>query len=82
MTKAEATNKVHLSQIRKNSQSTTTNESSAEDQWTSDTVQEPENDKTHLVMATVNETQKIYTDQYNSQSRPVREKLYNDNVCL
>ena len=67
MTKAEATNKVHLSQIRKNSQSTTTNKSSAEDQWTSDTVQEPENDKTYLVMSTVNETQNIYTDQYNSQ---------------
>ena len=63
MTKAEATIKGHLSQTRKNYQSTTTNNISGEDQGHLDSVQEPENYRIYIVMATVNETHKIYTNQ-------------------
>ena len=63
MTKYEATTKGHIAQSRKNYQSTTTKKSSGEDQGHSYNVQEPDNDKTELMVATVGETHNIYTDQ-------------------
>ena len=63
MTKYEATIKVRLAHSRENSRSTTTKKSSGEDQGHSYNVQEPDNDKTELVVATVGETHNIYTDQ-------------------
>ena len=63
MTRAESIIKGYLAQIRKNAWSTTTNKNSGYDQGQLDPVQEPDNNKIELVMATVKETHKIYTDQ-------------------
>ena len=63
MTKSESTIKDHIAQSRKKYRSTITNKSSGEEQAHSDPVQEPDNNKKEIVMATVDKTHKIYTDQ-------------------
>ena len=65
MTKSEATIKGHLAQSKKN-RSKTINKSIREEQTHTDSVQEPDNGKTDIVMATVEENHTIYTDQTES----------------
>ena len=65
MTKSEATIKGHLAQSKKK-RSKKINKSIREEQTHTDPVQEPNNSKTELVMATVEETHTIYTDQTES----------------
>ena len=69
MTKPEATIKVRLAQIREKYRSTTTNKSSGEYQGHSYPVQEPDNNDTELVMATVEKTHNIYT--YQTENLPI-----------
>ena len=90
MPKDGATIKVRLAQISKNSCSTTTNKNSVEDHTRTDPIQEQNNGKTEIVMATVGEPQKIYTDQIrNSHMTSSRGKkcvlimyLYDANAIL
>ena len=63
MPKSEATIKGHLIQIMKNTRSMATNKKIRDKHVNTYPGQEKNNGKTELVMATVNEAQKIYTDQ-------------------
>ena len=63
MPKAEATIKGHLTNIRKNKRSKITNKKIGDQRTNTDKIQEHNNSKTDLVMATVDESHKIYTEQ-------------------
>ena len=63
MPKDESIIKGNMSQSINNTRSTTTNNNSREEQTHTDPIREQNNGKTELVMSTVYETHKIYTDQ-------------------
>ena len=73
MHKAETTIKGQLTQIRKNTRSTTTNKNIENQHTNTDTIKEQNNIKTDLVMATVDGAHKIYTDHMEKLSiHPVK----------
>ena len=61
--KSEVNIKGHLTKIRNQTQSTTTNKNIGDKNENTDTIQEKHNNKTDIVIDTVDETHKIYTDQ-------------------
>ena len=61
MTKAEATTKGNLTQIRNNKRSTITNKKIGDQHTKTDKIQERNNVKIALVMAAVDKYHKIYT---------------------
>ena len=63
MPKSEATIKVHLTQIRKHTLTTTTNKNIGDQHTRTDPIQEQNNGKKELDMDTMDKTQKIYTYQ-------------------
>ena len=79
-TKSEAKIKGNISQSRNKSQLTTTNMISGEEQFHSDSVQEPYNNKTELMIATVEETHKIYTDQ--PEKSPITSSQGNKYILI
>ena len=71
--KAEATIKGHFTNIRKNKRSKITNKKIEDQRTNTDKIQEHNNSKTDLVMATVDGAHKIYTDHMEKLSiHPVK----------
>ena len=61
--KDEATIKGHLTQIRKHTRSTKTNKINGDKHTITDPIQEQHNGRIELVIAILDKTHKIYTDQ-------------------